>query len=531
VSRERESGELCLVLHAHMPYVEGFGTWPFGEEWLLEAIAASYLPLIALLEQFADAGAPLATVGVTPVLADQLSLPEVSERFLRFMRETRAECHRLDVAGLEQAGRHEAAEALRRSARDYEWAADQFERRGGDLLGALWRLRDAGAIELWTSSASHAVLPLLATEQGVQLQLAAGIASHRARFRTWSGGLWLPECAYRPGLDEQLQSAGVDAFCVDQTHHEDDFEQLAPRQTPAGPVAVPIDWRTVSLVWDERGYPADPLYRDYHAQTLNGLRPWANSGEPYDREAALARAREHARDFVGRVVSRADAYRTARGRSALVTCALDAELLGHWWYEGVEWLRCVFEEARAAGLRLATLPQALERHAADAAPLRESSWGAKKDLHTWDSAVVADFVWPARKAELRLVGALGHRAVVNGALGTAEQDAAMRAARELLALQSSDWAFMATRRLAADYPEQRVYNHARAFDDAIGVLAHGVKDFRSMSARPSHARQSNGSGAGTVEARLRGLAPALDLAPLLAPSSPWGRESSDRTEA
>src|SRR5580765_2549838 len=98
-----------------MPYVEGFGTWPFGEEWLLEAIAASYLPLIALLEEFAGAGdgGPLATVGVTPVLADQLSLTEVGERFLRFMRETRADCHRLDIEGLEQAGSREAAAALR----------------------------------------------------------------------------------------------------------------------------------------------------------------------------------------------------------------------------------------------------------------------------------------------------------------------------------------------------------------------------------------------------------------------------------
>src|SRR6185503_19696349 len=114
-----------------MPYVEGFGTWPFGEEWLLEAIAASYLPLIALLEEFAGDGddGPLATVGVTPVLADQLSLPEVGERFLEFMRGTRVECHRLDIAGLEADGQHGAAAALRDSARDYEWAAEEFERR------------------------------------------------------------------------------------------------------------------------------------------------------------------------------------------------------------------------------------------------------------------------------------------------------------------------------------------------------------------------------------------------------------------
>jgi 1,4-alpha-glucan branching enzyme len=496
-----ENGDLCIVLHSHMPYVEGFGTWPFGEEWLLEAIAASYLPLIDLLERFAAEGdGAVATVGVTPVLADQLSLPDVGERFLRFMRSTRADCHRLDIDGLERGGQPLAAAALRGSWRDYEWAADEFERRGGDLLGALDRLRGAGTIDLWTSSATHAVLPLLATEQGVQLQLAAGIASHRARFGSWSGGFWLPECAYRPGLDEQLALAGVRAFCVDQTGRAGDLEQLEPRTTPGGPIAVPIDWRTIRLVWDDRGYPADPVYRDYHAPTINGLRAYANGGGAYDPEAALARVRQHARDFVARVATRAEEYRADRGRSALILCALDTELLGHWWYEGIDWLRSVVGEAREAGLRLATLPAALERHATGAAPLRESSWGDGKDLRTWDSATVAKLVWPARVAELRLVAALGE--------GTASPAAARRAARELLALQSSDWAFLATRRLAADYPERRVREHARSFDEALAALANGVKDFGAMSS-------------------LRGLAPELDLAPLMAPSSPWGRQAEE----
>jgi 1,4-alpha-glucan branching enzyme len=495
-----------MVLHSHMPYVEGFGTWPFGEEWLLEAIAACYLRLLDLLERCADEHAgPVATVGVTPVLADQLALHEVGERFLRFMRETRAECHALDIDGLERTGQHGAADALRHSQRDYEWAADEFERRGGDLLGALGRLRDAGTIDIWTSCATHAVLPLLATEQGVQLQVAAGIASHRARFCAWSGGFWLPECAYRPGLDEQLEAAGVRAFCVDETRHAGDLDQLEPRPTSAGPVAVPIDWRTISLVWDENGYPAAAAYRDYHRPTINGLRPFANGGDPYDPKAALALAREHAREFVARVVDRADEYKAARGRPALVVCALDTELLGHWWYEGVEWLRYVLDEARAAGLGLATLPQAIERLAtapsSGAAPLRESSWGEQKDLRTWDSAAVAEIVWPAREAELRLVGAL-----CNGA--RANVPAASRAARELLALQSSDWAFMATRRLAADYPERRVAGHAAAFEDAMTALGGGVKDFPAMSAG------------------LRGLAPGLELAPMLAPTSPWGRPAA-----
>jgi 1,4-alpha-glucan branching enzyme len=489
-----------------MPYVEGFGTWPFGEEWLLEAIAVCYLPMIDVLERAGERHGPVATVGVTPVLADQLSLPEVGQRFLRFMNETRTDCHRLDIAGLEEAGRTQAADALRASQRDYASAVEEFERRRGDLLGALRDLAGAGVIELWTSTATHAVLPLLATEQGAQLQLAAGIASHRARFGSWGGGLWLPECAYRPGLEDQLEAAGVRVFCVDQSRAGDPLAQLEPVATEAGPIAVPIDWEVISLVWDDAGYPADPAYRDYHVPTLNGLRPFAIGGGAYDREAGFEQARRHASDFVARVAARADAYRAARGAPALIVCALDTELLGHWWYEGLAFLEAVLDEAPGAGLRLATLPAALERHPPVDRALVESSWGASKDLRTWDSADVAKLVWPARQAELRLVAALG----ADGA-GDGRRPAAERAARELLALQSSDWAFMETRALAADYPVERVRRHGTAFEAALAVLQDGVKDFRAMpSPQP-------------IEPELRGLAPGLDLAPLLAPASPWGR--------
>jgi 1,4-alpha-glucan branching enzyme len=271
-------------------------------------------------------------------------------------------------------------------------------------------------------------------------------------------------------------------------------------------VAVPIDWQTIELVWHDAGYPADPVYRDYHAKTINGLRPWTIGGGAYDRDAALERARRHARDFVARVATRAEEYRAVRGRPALVVCALDTELLGHWWYEGLAWLEAVFAECGAAGIRLATLPRALERHAPVERPLDESSWGEGKNLRTWDSPRVADIVWRAREAELRLVGTLAAGFPPNGARPAAE-----RSARELLALQSSDWAFMATRDLASDYPERRVRNHAAAFQDALGVLRGAMKDFPAMQGRPP------------TEPALRGLAPELDLAPLLAPVSPWGR--------
>jgi 1,4-alpha-glucan branching enzyme len=509
-----ERGELAIVLHSHMPYVEGFGTWPFGEEWLFEATATSYLPLIELLQRWAAEGRrQVVTVGVTPVLGDQLALAEVGERFLSFLRGVRVEAHRLDTAALESAGQVDAAAALRRSARNYEHATECFERIGGDVIGELRRLSSAGAVELWTSAATHALLPLLATEVGVRLQLRTGIDAHRQRFGSWSGGFWLPECAYRPGLEDELTAAGVQAFCVDQTEHGDELEQLEPIATVGGPIAVPIDWRTISLVWDDRGYPADPVYRDYHAQTMNGLRPYANDGGAYDADAATARARAHARDFVAQVVGRLDRFLAARGRPGLVVCALDTELLGHWWHEGPTWLAAVVEEADAAGLALGTIPDALGRHSAREASLGESSWGSPKDFTTWDSGKVAEFAWSARAAELALVGTLSQsvRDAADQRSGSspAAAPAAARAARELLAIQSSDWAFMATRALAGDYPDRRLHGHVAAFEEALADLDRStMKDSRPMS-----------------DPNLRGLAPALQPSTLLEPSVARGPDT------
>ncbi len=194
--------------------------------------------------------------------------------------------------------------------------------------------------------------------------------------------------------------------------------------------------------------PSHADYRDYHGRTLHDLKPWANGGEPYDHERALELAREHARDFVGRVDRRGSTpTRTERGRPGLVCCALDTELLGHWWYEGPAWLGAVLGEADDAGLDLVTLPAGLERVEPVERELAASTWGSPKDLSTWDSARVAELAFAARGAELETVAA---------AAQSARGPALERAARELLALQASDWAFLLTRELAADYPLERV---------------------------------------------------------------------------
>jgi 1,4-alpha-glucan branching enzyme len=491
-----ERGALALVLHAHMPYVEGFGTWPFGEEWLWEATATVYLPLLETLR-----GAPV-TVGLTPVLCDQLEALRgpAGDRFVRFLGDVRLPLHTEDADGLERGGAAAAAAEVRRAAGDYAEAVEDFEDRGRDLVGAFGRLGSEaegpggpGGPEFMGSAATHSVLPLLATSGGRRLQVGTGTAAHARRFGARPEVFWLPECAYEPGLEALLAEQGTRAFCVDQTDALGlgTLEQLEPVATAAGPIAVPIDWETVGLVWDERGgYPAHPEYRDYHGRTTHDLRPWNNAGGVYDPEAARAVAAEHARDFVRRAGERLDAYRSERGRPGLLCCPLDAELLGHWWYEGQAWLAAVLAEARSSDLDLLPLGSALD-HVDPVAgrALAPSSWGLPKDLSTWDSPRVAELAWLARRAELRLAAVARTR--------RARPRALARAARELLALQSSDWAFQLTRELAADYPVARVRGHAAALEAALDA------------ALPDSGDQP--------DATVGNLAPELDLSPLLAP--------------
>ncbi|HTR73215.1 MAG TPA: 1,4-alpha-glucan branching protein domain-containing protein [Solirubrobacteraceae bacterium] len=448
----RERGALAIVLHTHMPYVEGFGTWPFGEEWLWEAMAGCYLPLLDLLDSYE----PQITLSLTPVLGDQLGAPRLAGRFGSFIDETRRFTHAEDAAGL-RAGGHDglAAELERAWSEDYEHARRRFGERDGDLITAFARH------VTWTSSATHAVLPLLATDVGVRVQVESGIASHRERFGGWRGGFWLPECAYSPDLEPLLARAGVMGTCVELTgrYGLGAPAHLGPLVSESGVVLYPIDRATVALVWSDGGYPADGLYRDYHRHTVHHHNPWRNDGEEYDREAALARARAHAADFVARTRERLSRDGKGQPGGGLVVCALDTELLGHWWYEGLVWLRAVIEESAGQGLELVRLDEAAERFepapAAADAGLGVTSWGEGGGLSTWSGPAVADLAFATRSAELRTVAA-----ATRGAAGRA-------AVRELLALQASDWAFMVSRGLAVPYALERFEGHRAAVEEAL----------------------------------------------------------------
>jgi 1,4-alpha-glucan branching enzyme len=444
----RAPGALAIVLHTHMPYVEGFGTWPFGEEWLWEAIARCYLPLLDVL----DAAPGRVTLSVTPVLGDQLEAPGALERCATFLRDVRSETHRLDVAAAREPG--EAA-ALEHSATTYERAADALART--DLPARL------AAHASWTSAATHAVLPLLATAAGVRLQLATGIAAHRVRSGTWGGGLWLPECAHAPWLDRLLEEAGVHAACVDLTDvlGHGAAAQLRPLRSPAGPLLAPIDRALVELVWSDDGYPSRGPYRDTHRLTARRHQAWAVDGAAYDPARGAAQARSDAQEFVAQAAAR------VRG-GGLSVVALDTELLGLHWHEGVTWLAAVLDAAERAGLRVAPLDDLLRGHEPARAPeLPVTSWGTPRDLSTWSAPPAGALAWRQRAAELRAVAAL--------------PDVPDRALRELLALQSSDWAFLVTRASAGPYPSERAAAHEAAFDAALAAPGEHPAELRDLA--------------------------------------------------
>jgi 1,4-alpha-glucan branching enzyme len=464
-------GDLAIVLHSHMPYVEGFGTYPFGEEWLFDATIRSYLPILEVARDL--------TMTITPVLADQLEDAGAAARLRDFLVEWRVSAARADLAQVPEECRAACEAELER----YSHALELLDAAAGDPLQPFRDAAAEGRIALATSAATHAVLPLLATRAGLRMQLDAGIRSHRRRFG-WEGGFWLPECAYAPGLEHRLAEYGARWFFVDQSAHDaDPLDALAPVATAAGPVALPIDWEAIQWLWSLDGYPSDPAHAQFAGKSLRGVRIWKVGGGAYDPAAAEDAVRRQAAEFLAAAATRLREFAESRAHRGLLVFAIDTELLGHWWSEGAVWLREVLAGAAAAGVRLLTVPQALAEHEPVERPLAASTWGEGKDLSTWDSPEVADLAWGARRLELRLL-----RELARGLPHTA----AMRAARELLAVQASDWAFLDKRGQAGDYPFRRVTDHSHALLEAI--------DSRTVT-----------------DPCMRALAPDLSLAPLLEP--------------
>jgi 1,4-alpha-glucan branching enzyme len=510
------SEAFALVLHSHLPYARGAGRWPHGEEWVHEAILGTYLPILSLLHDLRAEGVPYRmTIGLTPTLLEQLADPDIDRRFIEYVDDQIKRADQ-DVRrfGRDGEGRGSLALFYASLFRDHKRA--YVERFSHDVVGAFADLVRSGHIEILTSGATHGYLPLL-DPASVHAQLAVGTRTTRRLIGIEPRGIWLPECAYAPGLEEIVEAYGLTHFFSDpallggrrlvgETHEfehrrsgvgvsapvvgAESVDVLRPYLVRDSDVAVIARHDKVSgQVWSAMmGYPGDPSYREFHRKDdKSGLRYWRvtdvttglGAKDLYSPGAAFERVRSHADHFV-ELVRETLANRRHAERDSLLTVTFDAELFGHWWFEGIDWMGRVLRELSARGPRPVTVDGYLREHPArERVALQEGSWGKNNDHTTWMNERTS-WMWADLARMAHDMTALRGLPISDAR----RTRAARQAARELLLAQSSDWPFLVTTGQAADYAAERFRSHAqrfrRAAELASGATEHDEVELRSL---------------------------------------------------
>jgi 1,4-alpha-glucan branching enzyme len=522
-----EPMHFVLALHSHLPYVLNHGRWPHGSDWICEAALDTYLPLIEVLRglEHDRVRAPL-TIGVTPVLANQLGHPTFVLEMERFF-EQRLQATVEAPASLAATGDSALLPLVDYWRERLERMRALFHAIDRDLIGALRALEAAGRIEIIGSAATHGFLPLLARDESIRLQLALGFREHRRIFGRDPVGCWLPECAYRPrgpwapwpggpssplrrGIEEHLADAGFRYTFVDAhlasggrplnissegsplppSQLDDDDEVGRAGHSPyrayrvtrpysPGDVSVYVrDPRASSQVWSRHeGYPGDRWYLEFHKMRWpGGLKLWRVS-EPgldlgakgvYEPAEAQQRVQEHALHFAGILAGLA--AREGRHRGAVVAAPFDTELFGHWWFEGPDFLGQTF---RALGAQSAVVPVTGAEHLRMYPPhtaikMPPGTWGANGDFSMWigDRTVWTwQRLWPLENAFWEVAPA----ALAN----PAARPVLAQAAREMLLAQSSDWQFIISTGAVVDYAERRFREHCADAERLVAALAPG----------------------------------------------------------
>ncbi|MGQ0573125.1 MAG: 1,4-alpha-glucan branching protein domain-containing protein [Pseudonocardia sp.] len=468
-------GTFCLVLHSHLPYLAHHGRWPVGEEWLYQAWAHAYLPVIDVLDRLAGEGRrDLLTLGVTPVLAAQLDDPHCLRGMHDWLGDWLLRAH----SAAPRLPALAAAEHRRATA-----TLDRFEGRWRHGASPVLRpLVDAGVVELLGGPATHAFAPLLDPDVRA-FALDAGLADAALRLGRRPRGLWAPECGHAPGMEAEYAAAGVTHVVVDGPALRGDTGLLRPIGTSgvdSGVLCAGRDLDVSYRVWSPRaGYPGGPDYRDFHTfDHATGLKPARVTGRaviperkrPYDPGRAAAAVSRDAADFVRVVRARLVALADRHARPALAVAAFDTELFGHWWAEGPAWLEAVLRALPAAGVRVRTLRGAIDAGLVGApVELPASSWGSGKDWRVWD---VEEFTRANATTQKLLRDA--------HASGPARDPVGDVLAGQALLALSSDWAFMTSHGSAPDYARGRARLHAARVAELAGLLA---TDRRRAAAR------------------------------------------------
>lgn len=516
------SGAFTFVLHSHLPYARQAGFWPHGEEWIHEAIAETYVPLLNALTDLAEEGVNYRiTIGITPILAEQLADELIKDHFVQFASE-RIEWSAADVQRFETAGDRSMTGLARYFNAWYSHILGSFTNRyQRDLIGAFKKLQDQGLVEVATSAATHGYLPLLSRDSSIWGQLQTGVSAYTRHFGRAPKAIWLPECAYRPAYEDDengtwVHRPGLESFLAAQklevffseTHT---VEGGAPVGKAAGeaigaygevsrrysvdltsadlaepgttylgywvgdaPGKVAVlgrNNRTSQQVWSGTfGYPGDSWYREFHRKDgVSGMQYWRIGGpgvdlgeKPvYEPERAAERVADHARHFVGMVDDLIQQFHESSGEYGIIASNYDTELFGHWWFEGVDWIKQVLRGlAESTVVDMTTASAYVEQHPPERVlGLPESSWGMGGNHFTWMN-VDTRWMWgPIHEAEMEMEALVDAQPTAKG-----EQLRVLnQAARELLLLESSDWPFLVTTGQAKEYAEQRFTEHIDRF--------------------------------------------------------------------
>jgi 1,4-alpha-glucan branching enzyme len=503
-------GYLAIVLHAHLPFVRHPEKERFLEEsWFYQALTESYLPLVDVFERLVAEGVRFRiTVSLSPTLISMLTDELLTRRY---------------VAYLERLLRLAAAEKKRTAGSAFYPLAAMYEERLGrnydlfvhryrnNLVGAFVNLQEKGAVEVITTCATHGYLPLIKGKEARRAQILVGLDLYRRHFGSYPRGFWLPECGYPPGVDEILAACGIQYFFV-ESHGiltavpSPPYGVYAPVYTPAGVAAFGRDPDTSRQVWDRQiGYPGDYWYREYYKDIgyelpWDYLEPFLPSGEvrtdtgfkyyritgseikqPYEPAVAIERAAAHADHFLYHRQRQVAYWSECLGIRPIIVSPYDAELFGHWWYEGPQWLEFLIRKAYydQDAVLLVTPSDYLKAHPRQATvTMSLSSWGAGGYSEVWLDPVNDWIYRHTHHAEARMVELCD---LYPEAAGLTRR-ALNQAARELLLAESSDWAFILKVGSTVGYATRRLKEHILRFNSLTDQILDEKIDAAALAA-------------------------------------------------
>ncbi len=490
-------GYFGLVLHAHIPWCKKSGTWPAGEEWLFEAMYETYIPLCNVLRELKDKGIKTAiTINITPILAEQLADDYMKWRFIEYMEDLIKRANS-DIKRFEN--HPERARIAEFHHQNFETILDTYYKYYyRNLNGTFNWLQDEGMIELITCGATHGFLPLMENDSGIFSQIQLAVDTHKKYFHREPKGIWLPECAYRPkdekngtlreSIDYWLNNSGIEYFFVD-SHGILDAELIETRNSiglntifgyklESGVSTFGRNQRLSRQVWDAKiGYPGDSNYREFHKKDHeSGLHYWRISDKSanqedkllYDSDLAQTVVKSQADHFFSLIYDELKEFSEKYNKSGIIISPYDFELYGHWWMEGVEWLRAVFELTfKNEYIDMITISDYISKYKEDFSIIRmgESSWGEGGHFQVWQNPEHG-WIWPYLNGSVR-----DFESVLENNLNPNEWEKRIlqQASRELVLMEGSDWPFLLYTKQAKEYANQRFHKHHQRFNKLLWV--------------------------------------------------------------